>query len=132
MQPDLAGWWNLLVDHYQVSPLVFGLMYGFKTVALGWLLVLIVQRARRQRWDALPALVVASLGVNVSPWVYVWLFGRNLPDWYPWIVYGLAGWGLAALALHVRRRLHQLPGPEPVLRRRGARTDSEPVAAPHA
>lgn len=131
MQPDPAGWWNLLVDHYQVNPLVFGAMYGVKTVALGWLLVLIVRRARRQRWDALPVLLVASLGFNVSPWVYVWLFGRNLPDWYPWIVYGLAGWGLIALVLHVRRRLHQVPGPEPLLRR-GPRTDSEPVAAPHA
>ncbi len=108
-----AYWWDQLLNHYQVNPLVFIVMYSAKSVVYWWTVVLIVQRARRRDWDSLPGLVLLNVSTNVSPWAYVGLCGRNLPGWYPYMVYALAAYGLAWLVWYVRRKLRQFAGPEP-------------------
>ncbi len=121
MLQDLVGlwtyWWDQLLNYYRVNPLVFVVMYSAKSVVFWWTVVLIVQRARRRDWDSLPGLVLLNVSTNVSPWVYVWFCGRNLPGWYPYMVYALAAYGLGWLVWYVRRKLRQFAGPEPVLRR---------------
>lgn len=108
-----AFWWDQLLNHYRVNPFIFVVMYGIKSVIFWYLVFVIVLKARRRQWDSLPGLILLNVTVNISPWVYVWLYGRNLPGWYPYMVYWLAGWGLVALTLEVRRKLRQYAGPEP-------------------
>jgi len=121
-------WWDQLLYHYQVNPLVFVVMYACKSVVFWWLVIRIVLEARRRHWEPIPGLILSNVAVNVSPWVYVWIFGRNLPAWYPYMVYFLAGWGLVYLVMHVRKKLRQHPGPGPVLFRRRSRNQPLPEA----
>lgn len=108
-----AFWWDQLLNHYRVNPLIFVVMYSVKSVIYWYTVFLIVQRVRRRDWDSLPGLILLNVTTNVSPWVYVWAFGRNLPAWYPYMVYWMAGWGVVYLVLQVRKKLRQYAGVDP-------------------
>lgn len=108
-----AFWWDQLLNHYGVNPLIFVVMYSVKSVIYWYTVFLIVQRVRRRDWDSLPGLILLNVTTNVAPWVYVWAFGRNLPGWYPYMVYWMAGWGLVYLVLQVRKKLRQYAGVDP-------------------
>lgn len=98
-------WWDLVINYYQVNPFIFVGMYSVKSVIFWWTVILIVQRALKRQWDSLPGLVLLNVSTNVSPWVYVWVCGKNQPFWYPYMVYFVGGWGVCYLAWDVNRRL---------------------------
>lgn len=101
---EAARYWDLLINYYQVNPFIFIAMYSIKSVIFWWTVILIVKRAIQRKWDSLPPLVLLNVSTNVSPWVYVWICGRNQPFWYPYMVYFVGGWGLCYLTWEVRRR----------------------------
>jgi hypothetical protein len=108
---ELSAWWtfcwNHLTHYYQVDPLVFVALYALKSVVFFWTLARIVALVRRRCFQPIPALALLNLSSTLSPWTYVWLCGRNLPEWYTaWLgvvlVFGL-GWLVWSVCLQLRR-----------------------------
>ena len=94
--PDwLLGWISdtrELAARYEVDPLVFLVIY-FGAIPFFWLgTAWLIRAARRRRSVIWPALFTAFW--FVSPYLYVLLFGRNLPWWvYPLLVAFVSGFG---------------------------------------
>jgi len=106
---DLSAWWascwNHLTLYYQVDPLVFAALYALKSVVFCWTLARIVGLVRRRHFQPIPGLALLNLSSTLSPWTYVWVFGRNLPVWYPAWLGAIVLLGLGWLAWSVRSRL---------------------------
>ncbi len=114
MSSDLSAWWtfcwNHLTHYYQVDPLVFAALYALKSVVFCWTLARIVTLVRRRCFQPIPALALLNLSSTLSPWAYVWVFGRNLPDWYTAWLGGILVLGLGWLVWSVRLRLRRSRG----------------------
>lgn len=110
MPGELSAWWtfcwNHLTHHHQVDPLVFGVLYALKSVVFCWTLARIVLAVRQGCYQRIPWWALLNLSSTLSPWTYVWVFGRNLPEWYPFWLGGIVVLGLGWLAWSVRSRLH--------------------------
>lgn len=108
----LGGWWDQLLHHHRVNPLLFLGIFAVKSPLWWWTLFLIVGRARRQQWSRLPGLILANVLLNSSPWVYVYLVGRNLPGWYGALLLAWVGMAMLWVVFELRKRLRAWPGPE--------------------
>ncbi|MBQ7529020.1 hypothetical protein IJT10_03850, partial [bacterium] len=93
----VSYWWNLCVNYYEVNPVIFITMYSIKSIIFWWTILAIVKRALKREWGKIPALVILNVSTNVSPWVYIWIFGKNLPFWYKYMVYFIGGWAVVYL-----------------------------------
>lgn len=78
----LNQWFGYIQDRYGVSPLVFGIIYAV-SFAPCWYCVFKILRAFKQHdrkrltfWAVIFALFF------ISPYAYVYLFGRNYPIWF--------------------------------------------------
>ena len=94
-------------DNYGVDPVVFLVIYLVSVPVFYYSLFRMI-RARRQEarqgrvmlWSAI------FLCTNVAPFLYVLLFGRNLPWWVYGIIAVLIGQGVFSLALKVQEEVH--------------------------
>lgn len=103
--------WYLCVDYYHVDPIIFLSLYIPKSFIYWWTIFRIVACLRSRQNHRVPALVVLNVTTNISPWVYVYVFGDNLPWWYPLWFVAVLGLTLIYLGRTVRKRMLQ-PGPK--------------------
>ena len=103
----LGYWWNLCTDYYRVNPVLFITMYSIKSVIFWWTIIYIVKLVLQKKWNSIPFWVFLNVSTNVSPWVYIWICGENLPFRYSYMVYFVGGWALCYLVWDVRRRLKE-------------------------
>ena len=82
-------------------------MYSIKSVIFWWTIIYIVKLALAKKWNTIPGWVFLNVSTNVSPWVYIWICGENLPFWYSYMVYFIGGWAICYLIWDVRRRLRE-------------------------
>lgn len=99
--------WDSCINYYKVNPVIFLTVYTVKTFLWGWTLIIIVKKAIKREWNTLPGLVILNVSINISPWVYVWVCGENLPFWYSYMVYFVGGWALCYLLWDVWRRVKE-------------------------
>jgi hypothetical protein len=108
MQEGLAGWMDLLVRHYHVNPFIFLGLYGFKSVVWWWTMIAMGALALRRAWGRIPPLLLLNVTTNVSPYAYVYFFGRNLPWWFPYLLASMAGGAVIYLGLQLYLRLNRV------------------------
>lgn len=123
-------WWDLCLNYYQVNPFIFIAMYSTKSVIFWWTIALIVKHCFKREWNSLPPLVLLNVTTNVSPWVYIWICGRNQPWWYPYMVYFVGGWGCCYLAWEIRRRLQEAKQEDQAKGAEATEKDLETALAP--
>ena len=87
----VAYWWDLCINYYKVNPVIFITMYSIKSVIFWWTIIYIVKLALAKKWNVIPGWVFLNVSTNVSPWVYIWIFGDHLPFWYSYMVYFIGG-----------------------------------------
>ncbi|MFH2004457.1 MAG: hypothetical protein ABIK27_06940 [Bacteroidota bacterium] len=82
------NWFGYIFDRYQVSPLVFGIIY-LASVAPCWYSLFKIVRSFKQKdqkrvifWSSLFSLLF------ISPYAYVYIAGRNYPWWFH-IIFGI-------------------------------------------
>lgn len=101
----IAHWWDLCINYYKVNPVIFISMYSVKSVIFWWTIIYIVKLAINRKWNSIPGWVFVNVSTNVSPWIYIWIYGENLPFWYSYMVYFIGGWAICYLIWDVRRRV---------------------------
>ena len=99
----IAALMQVARETYHVDPRVFLVIYLVSVPVFYYSLVRTIRAlARRQgndvvRWSAM------LLCAIVAPFVYVLMFGRNLPWWVYGIIVVLVGQGVCSLTLKLRR-----------------------------
>jgi ABC-type Co2+ transport system permease subunit len=106
-------------DNYAVDPVIFLVIYLVSTPLFYYSLFRLIRALRRRHWMQVMLWGAIFLCANVGPYVYVLLFGRNLPWW----VYGILALliGLCVLSLisklrgsrHHKSELKSFPLPVP-------------------
>ena len=104
----IEHWWDLCVNHYKVNPYIFISMYSVKSVIFWWTMIIIGKNIIKRNWNVLPGWVMLNVSTNVSPWVYIWIYGENLPFWYSYMVYFIGGWAICYLLWDIYRRIKAL------------------------
>lgn len=121
----VAHWWDLCLNYYKVNPVIFITMYSIKSVIFWWTIIYIVKLALAKKWNTIPGWVFLNVSTNVSPWVYIWICGENLPFWYSYMVYFIGGWAICYLIWDVRRRLREHEKEEDIVEQVADNVDNE-------
>ncbi|MEM9809941.1 MAG: hypothetical protein AAF788_01835 [Pseudomonadota bacterium] len=91
-----------LSETYSVNPVIFGVLYvgGIPLFlgVLGWL----ANRARQKKSVTVQAMLLLYLAVQ--PYLYVAIFGENLPSWVYIVIVALIGYGIYSTVKTVRKR----------------------------
>jgi hypothetical protein len=99
----LQGLMRTAREVYGVNPIIFLILYFGSAPIFYYSLyrtlraVAVKQGRQVLLWSAV------FLGSNVAPFIYVLLFGRNIPLWVYAIILILVGQGMVSLALKVRK-----------------------------
>lgn len=99
---SIGEWFFSLSENYNVNPWVFGILYvGGIPVFLGvagWT----AKRAKKKR----PVLLQAGLLIflAVLPYLYVALFGENLPLWVYAAIVIMIGFGVYSVAAKIKKQ----------------------------
>lgn len=104
----LAGWFFGLSENYSVNPWVFGVLYigGIPLffAVLGWL----AKRAKEKKAITVQALLLVYLAIQ--PYLYVAVFGENLPQWVYAIIVAMVAYGGWSTYSTVRKRKAEVAG----------------------
>lgn len=105
----LTTWFGYVEDRYQVDPLVFGIIY-LLSVAPCWVTLFKALGAYRRRdrhrlllWAGLFALFF------LSPYLYVYLAGRNYPIWFHVVFAAAVAASVLSVAGQIRKRVARSP-----------------------
>jgi len=96
-------WFMGLGDKYNVNPIVFGSIYigaiPFFMASIAWLV-------RNVRSGRSPALPVLSAGFFfISAYLYLLVFGRDIPIWVYALIVGLIGYGAWSSFRKIRAKI---------------------------
>jgi uncharacterized protein YacL len=81
----IHNWLSDIQHNYGVNPIVFGIIYCVSVVPF-WLSIYKIIAGIKNRKTAQVSTFGIILGITIiAPFVYVALFGRNLPIWF-WII----------------------------------------------
>ena len=81
----ISKWLTDIQQNYGVNPIIFGIIYGVCVVPF-WLSIYKIIAGIKKNNMAQVSTFGVILGITIiAPFVYVALFGRNLPFWF-WIV----------------------------------------------
>ncbi|MFA6082527.1 MAG: hypothetical protein WC773_03915 [Patescibacteria group bacterium] len=73
--------WNMAIDQYHVNPIIFIVIYVVTYIPC-WLIVFkIVKMFKHKNTESLYFYILLELALLLMPYLYVLLFGRNLPIW---------------------------------------------------
>ncbi|MCQ8184430.1 hypothetical protein [Parvularcula maris] len=106
---SLGEWFFSLSENYSVNPWIFGILYiGGIPVFLGvaaWM----AKRARQKK----PVLLQAGLLIFLAilPYLYVAIFGENLPVWVYAAIAAMIGFGVWSTVKKVRKQKAEAQSP---------------------
>lgn len=101
-----------LIREHGVDPYVFLGIYLAKSVVYYYTVYRVVSAVRRRHWETVPFWVLVNVTTNLSPWVYVYIYGRNLPWWFHLCFLSVLVYTAIFLGWEIRRRLPVKPPPE--------------------
>ena len=94
--------WKQALDQYGVNPAVFLVIYLVSTPFFYYSLFRIIRAFAGKRGKEVWVWGTVFLGATVAPFIYVLLFGKNLPWWVYGIIALLIGQGIFALIRKLR------------------------------
>jgi hypothetical protein len=91
-------------DYYKVNPVVFLVIYIVCTPIFYYSLFRTLRALAKKLGKEVMLWSAIFLCVNVAPFLYVLLFGRNIPWWVYVIIAILIGQGVLSLLLKLRKK----------------------------
>jgi len=91
-------------DNYSVDPLVFLVIYLVSAPFFYYSLFRMIQALARRLGKEVMLWSAIFLCANVAPFLYVLVFGRNLPWWVYGIIALLIGQGVFSLVMKLRSK----------------------------
>jgi ABC-type Co2+ transport system permease subunit len=90
------------VEHYGVNPAIFLVIYLISVPFFYYSLFRMVRAVAKKRGKEVLLWSTVFLGATIAPFIYVLLFGRNLPWWVYGIIALLIGYGIFSLIRKLR------------------------------
>jgi hypothetical protein len=94
---------NTARDYYKVNPVIFLVIYLVCTPIFYYSLFRTLRALAKKLGKEVMLWSAIFLCVNVAPFLYVLLFGRNIPWWVYVIIAILIGQGVLSLLLKLRK-----------------------------
>jgi ABC-type Co2+ transport system permease subunit len=91
------------VEHYNVNPTIFLILYLISVPFFYYSLVRLIRALAKKRGKEALLWSTVFLCATIAPFIYVLLFGRNLPWWVYGIIAVLIGQGIFSLTRKIRR-----------------------------
>jgi hypothetical protein len=91
-------------DHYGVDPVIFLVIYLGSAPVFYYSLFRMIRAAAKRLGKQVMLWSIVFLCANVAPFLYVLLFGRNLPWWVYGIIALLIGQGIYSLVTRLRAK----------------------------
>jgi len=105
---------RIVQDDYRVNPVVFLIIYMVCVPVFYYSLFRTVQSLARKLGKEVVLWSAVFLCANIAPFIYVLLFGQNIPWWVYVIIAILVGLGLLSLIM----RLGRNPADDPNVKRK--------------
>ena len=102
---SFTEWYANCVAYHKVDPGIFVGLYLAKSVVYYYFLYRVVRSIQRRHWAPVPSWILICVLVNMAPWIYVYLFGENLPGWFHGVFVAVLASTAALLGWHIKRRL---------------------------
>jgi hypothetical protein len=96
-------------DNYSVDPVVFLIIYLGSAPFFYYSLFRMIRALAKKAGKEVMLWSAVFLCANVAPFLYVLLFGRNLPWWVYGVIALLIGQGVFSLAIKLRKKPAVLP-----------------------
>ena len=90
--------------NYGVNPILFLAIYVSSAPFFYYSIYRMVRAIARKRQNELIAFSMVFLGATVAPFLYVMIFGRNLPWWVYGLIAILVGQGVYSLVRTLRKK----------------------------
>lgn len=100
------------MDYYHVNPIIFLSLYIPKSFIYWWTIFRILACLRKKQTGPVPGLILLNVSTNLSPWLYVYFFGENLPWFYPLWFVAMIGFAVFVLYRTVKKKLGGPPSKE--------------------
>jgi len=104
----VLSWFEALMqvsrDTYHVDPIVFLVIYLASAPVFYYSAIRTIRALARRRGDEAMRWSAVFLCAVIAPFVYVLVFGRNLPWWTYGIIVALVGQGVYSLVVKLRGR----------------------------
>jgi len=113
-------------DNYSVDPVVFLVIYFVSVPFFYYSLFRMVRALGQKRSTEIMVWSAVFLAATVAPFLYVLLFGRNLPWWVYGIIALLIGQGVFSLVMKLRGK------PAAGAKARTSDSESQPLPPPAA
>jgi fatty acid desaturase len=97
-----AGIMKQAINHYGVNPVIFLVIYLISGPFFYYSLFRVVQALARKRSKEALVWAAVFLCATIAPFIYVLLFGRNLPWWVYGIIALIIGYGVFSLIRKLR------------------------------
>jgi len=105
----IHDWYEHCVVYHGVNPGIFVSLYLAKSVVYYYFLYRVVRSIRRRHWAPVPSWILICIVVNMTPWIYVYLYGRNIPNWFHGLFAAALASTAAFLGWQLKRKLTASP-----------------------
>lgn len=89
-------------DEYAVDPIVFLVIYLIAVPFFYYSLIRLMRALAKRLTDEIAVWSAVFMGAVAAPFIYVLLFGRNLPWWVYGVIFLLIGQGVFSLVRKLR------------------------------
>jgi hypothetical protein len=110
---QILGLMKAARDSYGVDPVVFLIIYFASMPFFYYSLFRMFRAIALERGMEITLWISVFLAATVAPYLYVLIFGRNLPGWVYVFIVLLIGQGVFALVMRLRRRSEAAGGARP-------------------
>ena len=91
-------------ETYGVNPVIFIVIYFICVPIFYYSLIRTLRAVARKLGNEILLWSAIFLGATVAPFLYVLLFGRNIPWWVYGIIFVLIGQGVLSLILKLKKK----------------------------
>jgi len=103
----ILKWSNTISEKYSVNPLIFGVIYTVSVFPFWFSLYKIVECIKKHNVKNIVKWLIINGIAILSPFIYVAIFGRNLPNWFWIIILGIIILSVISLIKNIKNKISQ-------------------------
>lgn len=85
---NIIEWINNIQEKYSVSPLIFGLIFVISIIPCWYSIYKVISSLKKNNKKSLFKWLIIFAFFYYSPYLYIYLFGKNLPSWFHFVFWG--------------------------------------------
>jgi len=102
----ITNWFTEIQDKYSVSPLIFGVIYVLSIAPCWFSIFRIIYFIRKENKIGMINWVVIFSLLFLSPYAYVYFFGRNYPIWFHFIFAIIIALSIISVIKKVKQKIN--------------------------